>query len=229
VQKRCILILGIARSGTSALAGALAAAGVPFGDDSKPTDWRNPKGNFEHFTLSKLNQEVLARLGSNWSDARPLPEGWLKRADVRGLMQEISDRIEADFGNLAVFGLKDPRLVPLFPLYQEVFTDLSRAITLVTIERIEAEVLASIRKSGYFHGWYFPWRGRKLYRHYMQQIAALRMAPGSLHVAHVDLLASPEAVLSELLENLRLSEAGLAVNPSAGAQFIDQALFRNRA
>ncbi|MEQ9229573.1 MAG: hypothetical protein RIF46_02755 [Cyclobacteriaceae bacterium] len=76
MKTHAILVLGIARSGTSALAGTLAHMGIPFGNGLKPIDEQNAKGNYEHLELSKLNQQVLKVLGSNWSDHNPLPKNW---------------------------------------------------------------------------------------------------------------------------------------------------------
>lgn len=223
-----VLVLGIARSGTSALAGALAAMGVDFGTDMKPVDWRNPKGNFEHFTLSRLNQKALALLGSNWSDSRPLPVGWQKHPGIAAIAAEIGDRIRADFGTSRLFGLKDPRLVPLFPLYRDALARMGATVHIVSIARAEREVLSSIRRSGYFHGWYLPWRGRRLYRHYMRMIAEIRAGQGGIHLAHADLMRDPAAVLADLATLLPFREAGLSADLDAGAAFVDPGLYRQR-
>lgn len=228
MTKHVVLVCGIARSGTSAVSGALAAAGLPFGDGLKPCDWQNPKGNHEDAVLSELNIELLKLLGASWSTDRPLPEGWIDRTDVACMAERMASEIDARFGALAIFGLKDPRLVPLFPLYARLLRDQGRQLHLVTVSRKRSEVLASIRKSGYFHR-RFTWRrGRRLYQHYMNQINALRVDPGSHHVTYDALLDDPAGTVGRLVTALPIAEAGLVPDVAAGAAFVDQTLWRNR-
>jgi hypothetical protein len=227
-MRRAILILGIARSGTSALAGALAAAGLPFGDHLKPADWQNPRGNHEDLPLSRLNQRVLARFGATWSTARPLPDGWLDHPETAVHGARILNEIESRFADVAAFGPKDPRLVPLFPLYRRLLEGAGWSVTTITIERPESQTLASIHKSGYFHGIYLPWRGRRLYRHYMSQIKALQQNSKNVHISHTELMAHPQAQLKALVGWLALDKVGLSLVAEDGARFIDPALWRNR-
>ena len=228
-MRHAVLILGIARSGTSAVAGTLAAAGLPFGDGLKPPDWQNPRGNHEDFALSRLNQALLAHFGATWSTSRPLPPGWERQPGIAPFAAHIGAEIEARFGRRAIFGLKDPRLVPLYPLYSDILRKARWQPHLVTVERDRREVLTSIRRSGYFHGLYLPWRGRRLYRHYMDQIAALRADPGSNHVHYAELVADPEGSVARLVAALPFDAAGVAPDVARGAGFIDAALWRNRA
>jgi len=227
-MRHAVLILGIARSGTSAVSGALAKAGLPFGDGLKPPDWQNPQGNHEDAALSRLNQALLARFGATWSTAKPLPQGWTEQTEVARIAAQIDAEIRARFGAHAMFGLKDPRLVPLYPLYAKILRDAGRQVHLVTVERSRQEVLTSIRRSGYFHGLYLPWRGRKLYHHYMQQIVALRTDPGSHHVVYGDLVTDPERTVGLLVSALPFGAAGLVPDVARGAAFVDAALWRNR-
>ena len=65
-----ILVLGMHRSGTSALAGSLALTGVALGDDLLPANEGNVTGYWEHRRLIALNERVLASLGATWHDIR---------------------------------------------------------------------------------------------------------------------------------------------------------------
>lgn len=57
-MRNCI-ILGSGRSGTSMLAGSLAAAGYFMGDDLYPGHTSNPKGFFEGPQINRLNEALL--------------------------------------------------------------------------------------------------------------------------------------------------------------------------
>ncbi|MEE9411759.1 MAG: hypothetical protein V3V22_01780 [Methylococcales bacterium] len=156
MNKYAFIVLGVARSGTSALAGCLSHLGVEFGQGLKPVDWQNPKGNFENKALSQANQRLLALLGSNWSDHKSLPEGWRSFADVSKEDGIIENIIRKVFSEHSPIGLKDPRLVPLLPLYMDLLKRLGYIPVLISTTRNKHEVIESIGKSGYYHGEYSP-------------------------------------------------------------------------
>ena len=226
-RSNAIVILGIARSGTSALAGALAAMGVEFGEQLKPADWQNPKGNFEHAELSQINQQLLSLFGLTWSSGKLPPANWLQHRDVLKLASRIEQVIARDFGHSRLFGIKDPRLVQLWPLYCRLLGERS-GISIVTLERSREEVTRSIRRSGYLHGFAFPGRLKRLYDFYMQQLETLRQNEGAVRVRHSELIYDPGAVLGQLVQQLPFHEAGIVPQLAQGVSFIDCALHRQR-
>src|SRR3546814_3838024 len=64
------------RSGTSALANVLAAAGADPGERLVPGSPGNETGHWEDAFAVETNQRLLAALGQRWDDVRPLPAGW---------------------------------------------------------------------------------------------------------------------------------------------------------
>ena len=76
-QAECVVVLGMHRSGTSALAGILGLLGVHLGSKllNAPAE-ENAKGFCEHTGILDLQQTILLTLGSNWDDTRPLPAYW---------------------------------------------------------------------------------------------------------------------------------------------------------
>ncbi|EED35294.1 glycosyl transferase, group 2 family [Luminiphilus syltensis NOR5-1B] len=117
------MIAGMHRSGTSALAGALNAAGVNFGDDLIGAAKDNKKGFFEDRQLVEANDRLLASLMQRWDTAAPLdietaiPATARYRADAVALLQQlIADR--------PLSGIKDPRVSILVPFWSEIFSAL---------------------------------------------------------------------------------------------------------
>ncbi len=88
--RNAVVVVGIARSETSALSGALNILGVPFAGRLKLLDSWNAKGNYEHADLSDANKRILRALDSDWSDESPLPGKWAKRRDVRAISEGIA-------------------------------------------------------------------------------------------------------------------------------------------
>ena len=69
---RGILVLGMHRSGTSAVAGMLGDLGCRLPSDLMEASPMNPKGFSESTSISMLDDELMERLGSSWFDWRPL-------------------------------------------------------------------------------------------------------------------------------------------------------------
>jgi hypothetical protein len=71
-----ILVLGMHRSGTSALTGTLAKLGASLPKDLMPANESNPRGYWESLGLVKLHDELLASAGSSWDDWRSFNSSW---------------------------------------------------------------------------------------------------------------------------------------------------------
>ena len=100
-----VFVLGMHRSGTSAVAGALVRAGwqVP---GTAIRNWDNPKGHHESTVLIRLNEEVLAASGGHWL---------LPPQEVRWDTEHVAAR-EALITPGAV--LKDPRSLLILPFWR---------------------------------------------------------------------------------------------------------------
>ena len=64
-----IVVLGMHRSGTSALTGMLHSLGIHLGpeEDLKSPQKDNPQGFWENNTLVEFNDRLLNRANSSWS------------------------------------------------------------------------------------------------------------------------------------------------------------------
>src|SRR5580700_7972119 len=71
-----LVVLGMHRSGTSALAGMLHHLGVALGNRLMPATSDNPRGYWEHAEIVAANERLLASLGWGWDDIRSLPTGF---------------------------------------------------------------------------------------------------------------------------------------------------------
>jgi hypothetical protein len=105
-----LLVLGMHRSGTSCLAGMLAAAGVAATGESL-RNWDNARGHFERLELVRLNEAVLFRSGGHWLGA---PEGvrWSEQ-EARERDRLLSQRVD---GRAPL--LKDPRTLLTLPFWR---------------------------------------------------------------------------------------------------------------
>jgi hypothetical protein len=101
-DKTIVAVLGMHRSGTSAIAGMLADHGLEFGRVRERNRF-NPRGNREIPELNELHEAVLQRSGGSWW--RPPAEVRVRAADLRrrnGILATIpGERI----------AVKDPRML----------------------------------------------------------------------------------------------------------------------
>ena len=126
-MKKCFIVLGMHRSGTSALMGVLKALSIEIGLGEsgfiKPAK-DNIKGFFELVDVVNLNNRILKKLGSSWDSLYPLPECWWQQEGLNEYKDEILRLIETNFKDSDIISIKDPRLCRLLPLWADIFEKL---------------------------------------------------------------------------------------------------------
>jgi len=144
-MRKVVVILGMHRSGTSALAGALAQMGVDFGKHRISPSRYNPKGYFEHPEIVALHDELLRALGSRWDDYLPLPSSWTETEVVGEIRSSLVGILKRDF-ETSLLGFKDPRLCRLMPLWLPIFETPRTELHFVLTVRHPWEVAESLAK-----------------------------------------------------------------------------------
>lgn len=114
--RRAILVLGMHRSGTSALAGALVHLGVAAPRSLMPATWENERGYFESMAFMVFHETILAAAKSCWNDWRPLSFPYDTPLET-GYRNRALTLVETEFGDARVFVLKDPRACRLVPFW----------------------------------------------------------------------------------------------------------------
>lgn len=142
-----LFILGMHRSGTSALAGSLEIVGGAVPARRVPAEAYNPKGHFEPADVVDANDALLRRLGRTWSSFSPVPvpEGPAALADAEALQAILSSAYAgADFAVV-----KDPRLSALFPLWVGAATNLGfRIACLIPVRPPMQSAQSLLRRDG---------------------------------------------------------------------------------
>jgi hypothetical protein len=146
MKQTCILILGMHRSGTSALAGVLNILGVYLGTELMKSADQNAKGFYENMLLYRINQKLLGKIGSSWDDAF-YNESMLGAVETVAELEEV---LSQEFQYSQLFAIKDPRLAYLFPLYYQALTNLGIEIKVVIPFRNPIEVAGSLRARNQF-------------------------------------------------------------------------------
>ncbi|PJK09220.1 hypothetical protein CO608_06930 [Lysobacteraceae bacterium NML08-0793] len=141
-----VLVLGMHRSGTSAVTRLLNLCGVYLGSDLMPAGDDNPLGFWEHAAAVEIHEALLAELGMAWDDVRPMPEGWLASAAARRAAEKIASLIEREFAGHSLWGLKDPRLCRLAPLWIEQLQRQGIESSALLVSRDPLEIAQSLYK-----------------------------------------------------------------------------------
>ncbi len=111
---RVLTVLGMHRSGTSCLAGALEQAGVFLGEVFTQNPF-NARGNRESARVMTLHEGLLADNGHAW-DAPPAPGEALRWSPAR---RAERDGVIARYADGPTWGFKDPRTLLALPGWRE--------------------------------------------------------------------------------------------------------------
>jgi hypothetical protein len=120
--KRLIVVLGMHRSGTSAVTRGLQVMGVGLGDRMMPAMPDNVKGFWEDIDLNALNMEMLSALESDWHHLAPIEPDDVDVLHKKGYFLRAVELLRQKVGNAPVFGFKDPRVAKLLPFWKGVFS-----------------------------------------------------------------------------------------------------------
>lgn len=147
-----LLVLGMHRSGTSALTGVLSLAGANPGPSLiPPAEGINPKGFWEHREIVAIHERLLAAMGTSWDDDRLLPESWWQFSDIARFRDQLLDVLRLDFSNCPFWILKDPRLCRLMPLWLEILSELKVRPHFIICLRHPLEVAKSLEHRDGIH------------------------------------------------------------------------------
>ena len=105
-SRRAVVVLGMHRSGTSAVAGCLHRLGVDFGPRLMPATEANARGYYEHIDIVNLHDRLLLALGGSWDETCPLPPDWWSDEVLTGRYRdELLVLLRRDLATAPVWGI----------------------------------------------------------------------------------------------------------------------------
>ena len=195
-----LLIVGMHRSGTSAVAGSLAQLGMPLGRRLIAAGEDNPKGYFEHEEAVRLNDALLNGLDRSWDDPRYMPDGWMHSPAAEDARAAIGRLLAHDFSGVELFALKDPRMCRLLPLWLEVLRAADVEPRVLLVVRHPFEVAASLKRRNGFA----PALSELLWLQHMLAAERDSRACRRAVLRYDDLVAAPEDALRKVAASLGL-------------------------
>jgi hypothetical protein len=144
IPKKLLFVLGMHRSGTSALAGLLQDLGLDAPIDLLPPTSDNPKGYFESTGISSENDRLLAVLGTSWRLENPLPRGWIDSQLTLNWQNALLGKLHESFRGVGFPIVKDPRFCVLLAGLSSWLQAMVVDFSFVLIVRHPLEVVQSL-------------------------------------------------------------------------------------
>ena len=214
-KRLLVFILGMHRSGTSALANILWNAGYYTGEENeliKPNIY-NRDGYFERWPVVKTNDIILDLCGGAWDS--PPDEGQIKRITIDPRIESLLAPYDA---HPKAF-IKDPRLCITLPVWERL---LPEGTKMITVSRDIDAVAASLAKRDHFS----REKALDLWRTYTERAANYSRNYPSWSLQYEDLFTEGrKGILQELSTFL---ETDLDLDEIA-ARVIDPVLQHNKA
>jgi hypothetical protein len=224
--RQAVIILGMHRSGTSALTGALARLGLALPNTPLAGAADNPEGFFESRRIVSCNTRLMRAQTCAWNICFTLEPATVQAQATPELLEELYQILHGEFGDTGSFVLKDPRLCLLLPLWFPGLQRLSASQKVLLLARHPAEVVDSHARRNQHEAadTLLNWL------HHMLEAEKMTRSLRRAVLLYEDLLAGWQAALGQALRT-----AGIATPRSfavAGAeidQFISPGLRHHKA
>jgi glycosyltransferase involved in cell wall biosynthesis len=218
-----LIVLGMHRSGTSAVTRLLNMAGAYFGPEGSATqaNEENPKGFWERQDVRHVCDGLLKDAGFDWwrlgsFDLEAIPAA--VREQHLGAFRDILLGLDAH----RPWVIKEPRLCLLFPLLRP----LLEVPVCIHVTREPLEVAGSVAKR---NGFPLP-VGIALWEYYTLRSVQASVGVPRYHVPYEDLAADPVGTLDRLLAWLETQDVQRLHRPSERevTAFVDPSLHRQQ-
>ena len=220
---RMIVVLGMHRSGTSALSGLLCQAGFDAPSDLMSADAVNPRGYWESSGLFALNDNFLGELGSRWDTLDTLPQGWQHGETAARWRSNLLNHLCHAYAGASAPVIKDPRLCILLSGLSPWLESGALRVEMLLTLRDPFEVARSLKEAQNL-----PSRdGMRLWLQHV--LSAERISRGwpRLMVHFDSLIHNPHQNLERCLK-LLVAEQNTAALESQISNFIDPELHHQR-
>lgn len=200
-QRSCVLVLGMHRSGTSALTRVLNLVGCDLPKTIMGGNKTNETGHWESSPIARLNDRILESAGSEWDDWLEFNPHGSKSLQISRFREETVATLEKEFGDSRLFVLKDPRICRLAPFWIATLQHVGISPLVIMPVRNPLEVAASLQNRNGFD----PSYGHLLWlRHMLDAEFASRGIP-RYFTSYDRLLAEWSNVLEEAATSFGIS------------------------
>ena len=143
--KRAVLVLGMHRSGTSAISRFVNMLGFDLGEHLMEAREDNPKGFWENSEIIRFNEELMSADGIRWDSIDPNIDKTIDRGLRPKSQRSAHAIIQKEFSSDDIV-IKDPRMCRLLPVWQKLLADLEFDVVTVLVIRDPTAVARSLEK-----------------------------------------------------------------------------------
>ena len=196
-----IVVLGMHRSGTSSVAGALIRLGGNAPAHLMDPAPCNERGFWESPLIMALNNEILEAAGSHWADCRRFDHRRIAGPVASELRARSAATLISEFGEAARPVVKDPRMCRLLDFWKPVFEDVGWSTRVVLPIRSPFEVARSLEtRDGMVAG-----VGRLLWLRYVLDAEARSRGSLRSFIEWSNLLTDRRGTLEQVAAQLEVS------------------------
>lgn len=218
-MKKCILVVSMHRSGTSAITGVLSNMGIKAGSNLISGGDENKKGFFENKSILYFNKNVLKSLNSSWDDICWYKEK-ISQDKINIYTSKLVDIIKEQYFMYDLFTIKDPRICFLFPIYQGAFERLKIDLNIIHTVRHPFETAQSLSNRNNFT---FE-KGLLLWCQHMIHAEAYSRGYKRSIVFYDNLISEPSKEIMKLINDLSLANVVNVDDLNNSINFIDKKL-----
>ena len=145
-RRRSLVVAGMHRSGTSAVARVLGLLGAKLPEHVGGPAEDNETGFWEPLSIVEFDDELLESAGSSWDDVSPIPPSWFASQAATSQYGRAAALVGEEFGSSGLFVLKDPRISKLVPFWERALKRIEIEPAFVIVLRNPLEVAASLKR-----------------------------------------------------------------------------------
>lgn len=142
--RTAIFVLGMHRSGTSALARMLSLLGASLPLHLYPPGIGNEAGHWEPEAAVRLHDQLLETAGTAANDLCGPVESWFETRTAHMFTEQMGELVSSEFGDRPLFVFKDPRTALVFPLWRRVLARAAIRCVAVIVSRNPVEAALSL-------------------------------------------------------------------------------------
>lgn len=193
-RRQAILVLGMHRSGTSALGELVYEMGAKAPMTPLKATKDNVRGYWESKPLMLAHDKFLQKQGTSWNDSAIFDLEKCDHEDVETFKAELQKIILTEYGSANTILIKDPRICRFVPVWRELLGSMGIEILPIIIFRNPLEVAYSLivrddfTQSGALLSWL---------RHVLEAERNTRDLP-RLFVDYADLLSAPDVIMQTI-------------------------------
>ena len=183
-MSQAVVVLGMHRGGTSAVAGTVARLGFALPSTPIPPSSENPSGYFESEAVAMANHEILLAAGCSWNICLTFDPSRLRETLRPADRRMITTVLRREFGADMPFVMKDPRLCLTLPAWLPALRAARTDVRALLVIRHPAEVVQSLEKRNGLA----PMRTAPHWLHHMLEAERASRGLGRAFVFYDDLL-----------------------------------------